>query len=148
VLDLFQAAEHRLVGEIEKFFAAEIVVAPLHVADAQPAICVRKQRSLQSRDIFKVELLLQILRAGRDDDSFARADHGQQISQRFAGASAGFDDQVALFFEGFFHGLGHLQLAAAKLVGGVRFREHAARSEELVQRESRGPSFRRGHGMG
>jgi hypothetical protein len=30
---------------------------------------------------------------------------------------------VALFFERFLHRLGHLQLAAPKLVGGVRFRE-------------------------
>jgi len=32
--------------------------------------------------------------------------------------------------------LGHLELAAAKFVGGVCFREQAAGSEELVERES------------
>jgi hypothetical protein len=30
----------------------------------------------------------------------------------------------------------------------MRLREHAARREELVQRESRRPSFWRGRGMG
>src|SRR5258708_6354937 len=64
VLDLFQSAEHRLVGEIKELFAAEIVVAPLHVTDAQFSVALREQRSLQSGDIFKEELLLQILRAG------------------------------------------------------------------------------------
>ena len=64
LLDLFQAAEHRLVGEIEKFFAAEIVVAPLHIADAQFAIPFREQCPLQRRNIFEVELLLQVLRTG------------------------------------------------------------------------------------
>src|SRR5580692_720486 len=33
VFDLFQTAKHGLIREIEKLFAAEIVVAPLHVAD-------------------------------------------------------------------------------------------------------------------
>ncbi len=38
VLDLFQAAEHGLVGEVVELFAAEIIVASFHVADAQLAI--------------------------------------------------------------------------------------------------------------
>ena len=98
LLDLFQPAEHRLVGEIKKLFAAEIVVAPFHVADAQLAIPFGKQCPLQRGDIFEEELLLQVLGTGGDDDSFSRAHHGQQISQRFAGARARLDDQVALFF--------------------------------------------------
>ncbi len=64
MLDLFQSAEHRLAGQIEKFLAAEIVVASLHVADAQLALCITEQRPLQRRDVLKEELLLQILRAG------------------------------------------------------------------------------------
>ena len=94
------------------------------------------------------ELLLQVFRAGGDDDAFARADYRQEICQCFAGTRAGLDDQMALFFERLFDGLSHLQLPAPKLVSGVRFREHAPRREELVQRESRRPSFWRGHGMG
>ena len=64
MLDLFQPAEHRLVGEIEKLFAAKIVVAPLHVTDAQLAVSFGKQRSLQRWNVFKKELFLQVLRAG------------------------------------------------------------------------------------
>ena len=64
VLDLFQSAKHWLVGEVVEFLAAEIVVAPLHVADAQISISIRKQRPLQRGDVLKKKLLLQILRAG------------------------------------------------------------------------------------
>ena len=94
------------------------------------------------------ELLLQVFRAGGDDDALARADYWQEICQCFAGTSAGLDDQMAFFFERLFHGLGHLQLPAPKFVGGVGFGEQAPRREELVERESRRPSSWRGHGMG
>jgi hypothetical protein len=36
-------------------------------------------------------------------------------------AGAGLNDQVALLGDCLFYGLGHLELAAAKLVGGMRF---------------------------
>src|ERR1700694_2381915 len=71
VFDLFQTAEHGLIREIEKLFATEIVVAPLHVADAQLPVSVREQRLLKCWHVFEEKLLLQIFRAGRDDDSFA-----------------------------------------------------------------------------
>src|SRR5271157_5532126 len=57
VLDLFEAAEHGLVGEINKLLAAEIIIAALHVTDAEFAISIRKKRTLQSRNIFKEKLL-------------------------------------------------------------------------------------------
>ncbi len=148
VLDFIQSAEHRLAGQVVEFLAAQIIVAPLHVADAELSIALGKQRPLQRRDVFEEELLLQVLRSGRDDDALARADHRQEICQRFSGPGTGLDNQVTLLFERLFHGLRHLQLPAAKLVGGVRFREQAARREELVERESRRPSVWRGHGMG
>ena len=71
VLDLFQSAEHRLAGQVVEFLTAQIIVAPLHVADAELSIAFGKQRSLQRRDVFEEELLLQILRSGRDDDALA-----------------------------------------------------------------------------
>ncbi len=121
VLDLFESAEDGLVCEIDEFLAAEIVVASLHVTDAEFAVAFGKQRAFEGGDVFEEKLLLQVFCAGGDDDAFARPDDGQQISQRFAGAGAGFDDQVTLLFERFFDGLSHLQLAAAKFIGGVRF---------------------------
>ena len=97
-------------------------------------IAVREERLLQERNVFVEELLLQIFCAGGDDDALARANHRHQIGQRFAGAGAGFDDQVALFFERLLDGLRHLQLSATKFVSGMRARQHAAGREELVQR--------------
>src|ERR1700722_18375703 len=64
VFNLFQSTQHWLVGEVNQLFAAEIIVASLHVADAQLAIAIGKQRSLQRRDILEKKLLLQVLGAG------------------------------------------------------------------------------------
>src|ERR1700676_196117 len=35
LLDLFQSAKHRFIGEVVKLFAAQIIVAALHVADRE-----------------------------------------------------------------------------------------------------------------
>jgi len=148
MIDLLQPAQHRISGEVVKLLAAQIIVAALHVTDVQLALAAGEKRLLQKRDILVEELLLQVLRAGRNNDAFARANHRQEISQRLAGARAGLDDQMPLFFERLFHGLRHLQLPAPKFVGGVGLREQAARREELVQRESRSPRHGMGHGMG
>ena len=135
VLDLLQAAQHRLVGKVVELLAAQIVVAPLHVADVQLAFAVGEKRLLEKRDILMEELFLQILGAGGNDHALAGANHGHQIGQSLARAGAGFDDQVTLFFQRLLDGLRHLQLSAAKLVGGMGAREHAAGREELVERD-------------
>ena len=134
LFDLFQAAQHRLVGQVVELLAAQIVVAPLHVADVQLAFAVGKKRLLEKRNIFVEELFLQILGSGGNDHALARANHGHQVSQRLAGAGAGFDDQVTLLFQRLLDRLRHLQLSAAKFVGRMRARKHSARREELVQR--------------
>ena len=138
VVDLFQPIQHRLVGEVVKLLAAEIIAAPLHVADAQLA-----QVLLQEGDVLEEELLLQGLGAGRDDDALAGADDRQQIGQRFAGAGPGFDDQVAPLLQRLLDRFGHLQLSAAKFVRGMSARQHSARSEELVQRRQARGQWRR-----
>ena len=135
VLDLLQSAEHGLVGEVVELLAAQIVVAPLHVADVQLAFAVGKKRLFEKRDIFMEELFLQILGAGGNDDPLAGTNDGHQVGQRLARASAGFDDQVTLFFQRLLDGLRHLQLSAAKFVGGMGARKHSARREELVERD-------------
>ena len=71
--------------------AAEIVGAALHVADAQLA-----QERFEEGHVAEEELILQGLGAGGDDDALAGAQGGQQIGEGFAGAGAGFDDQVAV----------------------------------------------------
>ncbi len=135
VLDLLQAAEHRLIGKIVQFLAAKVVVPSLHVTDFQLAFAVGKKRLFEKRDILMEELFLQILGASRNDHSFAGANDRYQVSQRFARSSAGFYDQVTPFFQRLLNGLCHLQLSAAELVGWVSARKHSARSEELIKRD-------------
>src|SRR5580658_640199 len=148
MIDLFESAQHRIAGEIVELLAAQIIVASLHVADVELAFAIGEKRLLEERNIFMKKLLLQIFRACRDDDALAGADDRQQIGERLAGAGSRLDDQVAPFLECLFDGLRHLQLAAAKLVGGMSFREHAAGREKLVERESGSRSFGMRRGMG
>ena len=61
------------------------------------------------------------------------AQGGQKIGEGLAGAGAGFDDEVALVFEGFFDGAGHLVLAVAVLEGERGAGEDAAGGEEVVE---------------
>ena len=136
VLNLFQPAEHGLVGEVDQFFAAEIIVAALHVADAQFAVAIRKEGKFKRGNVFVEKLFLQIFGACGNDDALAGTDHGQQVSKCFAGTCAGFDDQVTPLFQRFFDSLSHFQLTAPKLIGGVGFREQASGREELVEGES------------
>ena len=58
VFDLFESAEDGLIGEIDQLFAAEIVVASLHVADAELPVAFGEERTLECGDIFEEELLL------------------------------------------------------------------------------------------
>src|SRR2546430_1034155 len=46
VLDFIQAAEDRRISKIVEFFSAKIIVAAFHVADAQLALAIRKERLL------------------------------------------------------------------------------------------------------
>ena len=119
VLDFIQAAEDRRISKIVEFFSAKIIIAAFHVADAQLAFAVRKQRMLEKGNVFIEELLLQILCSCGDDDPFARANPRHQVSQRLASASAGFDNQMPLFPEHLLYGLRHLKLASAEFVCGV-----------------------------
>ena len=146
MLDLFQSAEHGLVGEVVELLAAQIVVAPLHVTDVELAFAVGKKRLFEKRDIFVEELFLQILGSGGNDDALAGTDDGHQVGQRLARAGAGFDDQVTLFFQRLLDRLRHLQLSPAKFVGGMGARKHSARREELVERNVAFPGVGRRDG--
>ena len=104
LVDLFQARQNRLVAQGEELAAAEVVGAAFHVADAQLA-----EEGFEEGNVAEVELILQGLGAGGDDDALAGAQGGQQIGEGFAGAGAGFDDEMAALGEGLLDGLGHLQ---------------------------------------
>ena len=133
LVDLFEAVEERVVAQGVELVAAEIVGAALHVADLQ-----RAEEGFEEGDVFEEELLLQIFCAGGDDDALlalsGEAQRGQEVGEGFAGAGAGFDDEVAFFLEGGFDGSGHLVLAAAvfEVEGGLG--EDASGGEEIVKR--------------
>ncbi len=135
LLDLLQAVQHRLIRQVVKLFAAQIIVAPLHVADREAGTRrIPVQRLLEKRDVLVEELFLQILCSSRDDDALARANHRHQIRQRLPRARACFHNEVPLFFQRLLDRLRHLQLAATEFVRWMRAREHSAGGEELVER--------------
>ena len=91
----------------------------------------------EERNIFEEELLLEVLGSGGDDDTLTAFDDGEQVGESLAGSGSGLDDEVTLFFDGFFDGGGHGELSAAEFVGGMALREHPGGTEELVEREAR-----------
>ena len=133
LVDLFEAVEERVVAQCVELMAAEIIAAALHVADLQWA-----EEGFEEGDVLEEELLLQVFGAGRDDDALlplaGQAQGGQKIGEGLASAGAGFDDEVALFFECGLDGAGHLVLALAVLEGEGGARENAAGREEIVKR--------------
>ena len=87
---------------------------------------------LQERNVLEEKLLLQVFRAGGNDDALAGEDGGDQISERFARAGAGFDDQMLAVRERGFHGLGHFELAGAEFVIRMPLGKRAMAGEELA----------------
>ncbi len=132
VIDLLQAVQDRLIAQRIQFVAAQIVRPALHVADAQ-----RSQERFEKGQIAEEELLLQILCAGRDDDPLPHPKSRQQVGERLAGTGTGLDDEVSVLRERAFDRSRHLELAAAKLVGQARAREHSSGGEELIERRQR-----------
>jgi hypothetical protein len=139
LLDLFQSAENGLIGQLVKLLPAQIVVATLHVTDAQARCAVRRWPSekcfFQERNVFIEELLLQCLGPGRDDDALAGANDRKQVGKCLSRAGSCFDDEVTLLVQRLFDSLRHRELSLAELVGWVSAREQSAGAEELVQRE-------------
>jgi len=148
LLDLLEAAEDGLVGQVIKFFAAEIVVASLHV-NRRSVCCRCSPKRVRSRKgtSFLESCSLKILVPVEIDDALAGTRiTGQQIGECLAGARASLHDRCRFSAMASSYGLGHLELAAAKFVGGVVFESQAAGSEELVERESPAREKRDGSG--
>ena len=116
--------------------AAEVVGAALHVADAQLA-----EQGFEEGNVAEVELILQGLGAGGDDDALAGAQGGQQVGEGFAGSGSGLDDQVAALCESPLDGFGHLQVGR----GGTH---RAARIAPECRRARRTRAARAGRGLG
>src|SRR5581483_9916673 len=133
LLNFIKAVQNWLVRKVVQLLATEIIVAAFHVADAERAIAIGKERLLEKWNIFVKQLLLQVLGACGNDHALSRADRWHEISERFSRAGSGLDDQVAAFFDGLLDCLCHLQLAAAKLVCGVSAGEQPAGRKEVVE---------------
>jgi len=138
-MDLVEAAEHRLVGELVELFAAEIVLAPLHVADLETRLAgggLAEKRMLKKWHVLEEELLLEIFGAGGDDHALAALDDGEEVRERLASAGAGFDDEVSLLLDGLLDGVGHGELSLAELVGRMALGEQPSGSKEAMEREA------------
>jgi len=132
LVDLFEAAEDRVVAEGVELLLAEVVGAALHVADLE-----RAEDGFEERDVFEEELFLEVFGAGGDDDALlllaGAFEGGEQVGEGFSGAGAGFDDEMTAVVEALLDGLGHFVLAGTVLEGEGGFSEEAAGVEEVVE---------------
>ena len=130
--DLVEPGEQRRIAQRIELVPAQVVAAALHVADLE-----RAEDRFEEGNVLEEELLLQIFRAGGDDDALlafaGQAQRGQQIGERLAGSGACFDDQVALVGEGLLDGAGHLVLALAMLELEAGAGEQSRGREEVVE---------------
>src|SRR5690348_10487069 len=81
LLDLIKPAEHRLISQVVKLLAAQIIASSFHITDAELAVSRGKERLLKERYVFKKKLLLQVLGPSRNNHALAGADHRHQIGQ-------------------------------------------------------------------
>ena len=132
--DFFEAGQHRLRLGVVNLLPAGVVGAPFHVADAEGSLEMLREKG----DVLVEELLLQILRAGGDDDSPAGKNRRHQICERLAGTRPGLDNQMLLVSERRGDGLGHFKLPGAEFVVRMPFRQQPFAAEELAN----------GHGFG
>src|SRR5208283_42371 len=95
-----------------------------------------RQRLLQKRNVLVEKLFLEIFCASRDDHALSGHNDRHQIRKSLACSSAGFHNQVTLFFQRLLDRLRHLQLAAAEFIRGMGAREDSSGSKELVKRSS------------
>ena len=95
-----------------KAMEAEVIRSPLHQRRGER----HAQRFAQRGKVLEEDLLLEILRAGRDEDALAAEDCRDQIRERLAGAGAGFGEERPAVFDDVGHGRGHRALPFARLV--------------------------------
>ena len=125
--DLFQSGEDRLALGVVDLLPAGVIVAALHVADLREAA----KNCLEERDVLEKELLLQVLRAGGDDDALAGEERRHQVGERLAGAGAGLDDQMPALGERGLHRLGHFHLSRPVFIIGMSLRQQPVSGKEL-----------------
>ena len=94
------------------------------------------QRLRQDRQILEVDLLLEVLRAGRDQDALPAEDGRHEVRHRLAGAGAGFGQQDAAVREDIGDAARHLALSVARLELIDRPRQRTVVGERVVDRRA------------
>ena len=128
VAHLLESRKGGLVIGIVDLLPAGVIAAAFHVADLQWPW----EMLLEEWYVLEEKLLLQVLSARGDDDSFPGINGRHQIGQSFSGAGAGFDDEVLSVSNRGFDSLGHLRLPGPVLVIRVPFGKRAMPGEELA----------------
>ena len=127
-IDLGQPIEDRPPLCLINFLPAQVVIAPFHVGDSDRAA----DAFLKEGEVFVVELFLEILGPGRDDDALAARDDGDQVGERLSGSRPCFDNQVPLLGKRSFNLFGHGELAGPKLVLRVPARQQPMARKEVT----------------
>ena len=116
------------VGQLIELVHAQVVRAALHVRRGERD----PERVAQRGNVLEVDLLLQVLRAGRNQHALAAENCGHEVGERLAGAGAGLREQNAAVFEHAGDRRGHVDLAGARLEVGHGERERSARREDRL----------------
>jgi hypothetical protein len=80
-----------------------------------------------------IKLILQGLRAGRDNRLAAGEQRRNEVGKRLAGAGAGFDHEFSVFLEGFRHRFRHESLTRARLKSREVTPERTGMGEEISE---------------
>ena len=107
---------------------AEIVRAALHVGRGERD----PERVTQRRNVLEVDLLLEVLGAGRDEHALAAENRRDEVRERLARAGPRFGEQHAAVFERARDRGRHFDLARARLEVGHRPGQRAVRREDVA----------------
>ena len=91
---------------------AQVILATL---DELGPVVIRQQGA-EEGEVFKDQLFLEGLGAGRDDDPLSAEHNGYQVGQCFANPRARLHKEAALLHKDTIHRPGHLQLSGPPLV--------------------------------
>ena len=118
--------DRRPVFQRVEAMQAEVVAASFHVGRGEG----HAERLFQDRQVLEIDLFLQVLGAGRDEDALARQDRRHEVGQRLAGARAGLGEEDAAIVEHVGDGGRHLELRRPRLEPVERDRQRTAGRED------------------
>ncbi len=105
---------------------AQVVPASFHIGRGER----HAKRLAQDGEILEVDLLLEVLRAGGNEDALPAENRRNQVRERLSCARAGFGEQNAALVEDVGNGGRHFKLRGARLEAVERGGERAAGRED------------------